>query len=165
MNSFNFFLLYHNRKTNHFTHTELSNQTDMSLLRVSSQFCRHSPVCVAQSQGAGLLKRQQGCVDLDRVADTGHIPEDRRALLFTAQLAALSSFLPVSETNSSCAYAASPSMPFTRTVAARGKAGGCSLSDQHKSLSLSPFLLLSSSSLSLLQALCRSSVLATGSRG
>lgn len=71
-------------------------------------------------------------------------------------LTALSSFLQVSETNTSSASAASPSLPFTRTVAAAQGRLGAAASVISTSLSLFP-------SLSLLQALCLSLSLATGS--
>lgn len=74
--------------------------------------------------------------------------------LCSAQLAARSSSLRVSETNTSSASAASPSLPFTRTVAAatQGRLGAAHC-DQHKSPSLSfPLSLSPPGSVSLLKS-------------
>lgn len=125
---------------NHSNHTGLSYQIGTALLRVYHHEAVETHLfvwLVSESGVRSCSDSGRGAQGLDWVTHTGHIPEDWAALLCTAQLTALSSSLWVSETNSSCASAASPSLPFTRTVAARGKAGGAAGSVISTSLTLS----------------------------
>lgn len=129
-----------------------TSQTSPALLSPSSPGCRDSPVCVVETWWA-----MQTAAEMCRCWD--ELPKLEKSLTCSAVLSfcsARSSFLQVSEANSSSSSVGSPSLPLTRTVAAReGRLGAA-----ESVISTSLFFFLP-----LLQAFRLSSSMASDSHG